>query len=185
MRACERRFIGTDHRPWACARAEGRTLEVAVGTGLNLPHYPPGIELTAIDFSPGTLELARERVLEAGLGVELLVDDAQNLSFPDESFDSVVCTFSLCNIPDERRAVQEMKRVLRPGGRLVLVDHIRSSSRVVRGIQHVIEFFSKRIDGDHMLRRPLEHVIAEGFEIEERHRMKLGIIERVGARKPA
>jgi len=75
------------------------------------------------------LEIARKRADELGVDADLREGDAQQLPFPDTSFDTVVCTLSLCNIPDNRRAIAEMKRVLRPGGRLLLLDHVRASSK--------------------------------------------------------
>jgi ubiquinone/menaquinone biosynthesis C-methylase UbiE len=181
----ERRVLGEDNRTWACSRAEGEVLEVAVGTGLNLPHYAPGVHLTGIDLSSAMLDLARTRAARLQRSVDLREGDAHQLPFKDESFDSVVCTFSLCNIPDVDRAVGEMKRALKPGGRLILVDHIRSSSKVVYAIQKIIEFASVRIDGDRMTRRPLDQVRAHGFEIKEDERFRFGgIVERVLARKP-
>ena len=105
-----------DSRPWVCAQATGDTLEVAVGTGLNLPFYPAEVELTGVDLSPAMLGIAQTRARQLGRVVDLHEADAQALPFPDASFDTVVCTFSLCAIPDERRAVSEMTRVLRPAG---------------------------------------------------------------------
>ena len=112
--------------------AAGRTLEVGVGTGLNFPLYnfgPGGVSsLTGLDLSPGMLREAAGK--RAGLGLEGLVDlvkgDAGALPFPDGSFDSVVCTFSLCVFPDPRAALSEMARVCRAGGRVVLVAHTAS-----------------------------------------------------------
>jgi len=173
-----------DGRRWVCSRAQGEVLEVAIGTGRNLPFYPEGIRLTGIDFSPTMVELARERARELGMEVDLREGDAQDLPFPDESFDTVVCTLSLCNIPDDRKAVAEMKRVLRPGGRLLLLDHIRAASGVIRGVQRALEVVWVRLEGEHLLRRPLEHVQAEGFRIEEQERYKLDIVERLSARRP-
>ena len=173
-----------DGRRWVCSRARGEVLEVAIGTGRNLAFYPKGIRLTGIDLSPAMLELARERAGELGLDADLREGDAQELAFPDESFDTVVCTLSLCNIPDDCRAVAEMKRVLRPGGRLLLLDHVRAASRLVRAVQRVLEVVTVRLEGEHLLRRPLEHAKAEGLRIEERERYKRGIVERVSARKP-
>ena len=77
-----------------------------------------------------------------------------------------------------------MKRVLRPGGRLLLLDHVRASSKVWLAAQRVLEPLSWRFSCDHLLRRPLEHVLAEGFEVEQRERYKAGIVERLSARKP-
>jgi hypothetical protein len=119
----ERRLF-SDGRRWVCSQASGEVLEVAIGTGRNLPYYPQGIHLTGIEFSPAMLALARQRADELGLNVDLRVGDAQALDLPDARFDTVVCTLSLCAIPDDRQAVAEMWRVLRPGGRLLLLDHV-------------------------------------------------------------
>ena len=173
-----------DGRQWVCSRAQGEVLEVAIGTGRNLTFYPAGVRLTGIDLSPAMLERARERAGELGMEVDLREGDAQDLPFPGGSFDTVVCTLSLCNVPDDRRAVAEMKRVLRPGGRLLLLDHIRAASGLGRAVQKALEFVWVRLEGEHLLRRPLEHAKAEGLRIEERERYKRGIVERVSARKP-
>src|SRR5215204_2259464 len=173
-----------DGRRWVCSRAQGEVLEVAIGTGRNLTFYPAGVRLTGIDLSPAMLERARQRAGELGMEVDLREGDAQDLPFSDGSFDSVVCTLSLCNVLDDRKAVAEMKRVLRPGGRLLLLDHVRADSRPVRAVQKALEIVSVRLEGEHLLRRPLEHVRAEGFRIEEQERYKRGIVERVSARKP-
>ena len=174
-----------DSREWVCSRAAGDTLEVAVGTGLNLPFYGERVRLTGIDFSPAMLRLARERAAELGREADLREADALALPFADASFDTVVCTFSLCAVPDDRRAVAEMSRVLRPGGLLLLADHVAGSAWPVRAVQRVAEFFTVPLQGEHFMRRPLRHVEAAGFDIELRERFKLGITERLAARKPA
>src|SRR5829696_1609824 len=112
------RVLFGDGREWVCSRASGEVLEVAVGTGRNFPFYPEGVRLTGIDLSPAMLEIARKKAGERSLDADLREGNAQELPFPDASFDVVVCTLSLCSIPDDRRAVAEMKRVLRPRGRL-------------------------------------------------------------------
>src|SRR3712207_4767160 len=173
-----------DGREWVCSQAHGEVLEVAVGTGRNFPFYPEGVRLTGIDLSPARLEIARKKAELVGLDADLREGAAQELPFPDASFDAVVCTLSLCTIPDERRAVAEMKRVLRPRGRLLLLDHIRASSKVWLAVQRVLEPLSWKSSCDHLLRRPLEHVVAEGFEVEQRERYKAGIVERLSARRP-
>jgi len=181
----ERHVLGRDNRAWATERARGDVLEVAVGTGLNVPLYEPGLELTGVDLSPAMLALARQRAAEAGRRVDLREGDAHRLPFDDASFDTVVCTFSLCNIPDLRGALTEMRRVLRPGGRLVLVDHVASTTRPIYWLQKAIEPISVRIDGDHLTRRPATIVEDLGFDITERDRLRRGIVERVLAVKPA
>ena len=178
----ERLLLGNG-REWVCRQATGDVLEVAIGTGRNLPFYPPDVRLTAVEFSPAMLELARQRAQELGRTVDLRLGDAQALDLPDESFDTVVCTLSLCGIPDERPAVQEMKRVLRPGGQLLLLDHIAGSPAWVRAIQWTLEQFTSRLSSEYFLRRPLLTVQSEGFIVEHSERSKLGIVERVVARK--
>jgi ubiquinone/menaquinone biosynthesis C-methylase UbiE len=180
----ERWIFGADHRRWACSRAVGNTLEVAVGTGLNLPHYPPSVRLTAIDLSPEMLDLARARARAVDRAVALQEADAQDLPFQDRSFDSAVCTYSLCNVPDEARTLVEMKRVLKPGGRLILVDHVRSTIKVLYWLQRLIEVVSGRAEGEYMTRRPFDHVRALGFVIQEHDRQRAGVVERLVAVKP-
>jgi ubiquinone/menaquinone biosynthesis C-methylase UbiE len=172
-------------REWVCSQAEGEVLEIAVGTGRNLPYYPDGVRVTGVEFSPAMLEIAHARARDLGREIDLRVGDAQALEFPDESFDSVVCTLSLCTIPDDRAAVAEVRRVLRPGGRFLLLEHVRSPLLPIRTAERLLEPLMLRFEADHLTREPLEHLRAEGFAIERLERSKLGIVERVAARKPA
>ncbi len=180
----ERRLFA-DSRRWVCSQATGDTLEVAVGTGLNLEFYPDDVRLTGVDFSPAMLEQARDRAQGLGRAAELREGDAHALGFPDGAFDTVVCTFSLCAIADDRQAVAEMWRVLRPGGRLLLADHVAGSAWPTRAVQRLLELVTIPLGGEHFRRRPLEHVRAQGFHVERQERFKLGIVERLAARKPA
>jgi ubiquinone/menaquinone biosynthesis C-methylase UbiE len=184
MGFCDRRIFG-DSRQWACGQAVGEVLEVAVGTGLNLPFYPDEVTVTGLDLSDRMLDIARTRAKQLARAVTLQQGDAHALSFADGSFDTVVCTFGLCAIPDHQAAIDEMVRVLRPGGRLILVDHIASSSRVARSVQWLVERVSVPLAGEHFLRRPLLQLQALGLPIEQRERFKLGLVERLIARKPA
>jgi ubiquinone/menaquinone biosynthesis C-methylase UbiE len=171
-------------REWVCSQAEGDVLEVAAGTGRNLPHYPQDIHLTAIELSPEMLAIAKQRAEELGSEADLRLGDAQALEFQDESFDTAVITLGLCTIPDSRQAIREAHRVLRPGGRLLLLEHVRSPSGPVRAVQHLLDRLTVRFMGDHLLRDPLDHLASEGFEVERVERSKWGIVERLVARKP-
>jgi ubiquinone/menaquinone biosynthesis C-methylase UbiE len=182
MAAWDRRLFG-DSRAWACGRATGATLEVAVGTGLNLPFYPAGVTVTGVDLSAGMLAIAMARAGRIGSPATLLRGDAHALPCRDGSFDTVVCTFGLCAIPDVDLAVREMARVLRPGGRLVLVDHVASSARAARAAQWLLERLTVPMAGEHFLRRPLHQVQANGLDVEHRERFTLGLVERLVARK--
>ncbi|MBI3970661.1 MAG: class I SAM-dependent methyltransferase [Chloroflexi bacterium] len=181
MQVFDRLLLG-DGRSRICSRAGGRTLELAIGTGLNLAYYPRDAHLTGIDLSPAMLAVARRRAQELGREVELRLGDAQALDFPDDSFDTVVATLSLCTIPDERRALAEAHRVLRPGGQLLLLEHVRSPVGPVRWVERLLDPLA-RLTGDHLLRDPLDHLGAAGFSVERCDRSKWGIVEEVVARK--
>jgi ubiquinone/menaquinone biosynthesis C-methylase UbiE len=170
-------------REWACSHAEGDVLEIAVGSGRNLPFYPPSVKLTAIEFSPQMLALARKRADALGREFDLREGDAQDLEFDDRSFDTVIITLALCTIPDDRKAAREAYRVLRPGGRLILLEHVRSPALPVRAIQRLLDPLAVRFEADHLVREPLDYIAEEGFEVESVERSKWGIVERVVARK--
>lgn len=172
-------------RQWLGARARGRVLEVAIGTGLNLLFYPTEATITGIDLSPAMLAIARQRATDLGMHVDLHTGDAQALSFEDATFDTVVCALSLCTIPDPAAAIGEMCRVLVPGGGLLLLDHVGSTWPPIRAGQWLLEQVTIRAAGEHFTRRQLPLVRAAGFDIVEVQRLKAGTVERVFARKPA
>lgn len=176
--------IFRDTRPWLCGQAVGDTLEVAIGTGLNLPHYPTDIRLTGVEWSEGMLAQARRRAAALGRVVDLESGDARALRFADASFDTVVCTFALCGIPDDRAALAEMVRVLRPGGRLLLADHVGSTVWPLWLLQALVDVVSVPAVGEHYRRRPARLLPRLGLSIERRERFALGTVERLVARKP-
>jgi ubiquinone/menaquinone biosynthesis C-methylase UbiE len=171
-------------REWLGARSQGRVLEVAIGTGRNLAHYPADATLTGIELSPAMLAIARTRSADLGLDADLREGDAEALPFADACFDTVVCALSLCTIPDPATAIGEMKRVLVPGGRLLLLDHIGSTWPPIYAAQWLLERITIWAAGEHFTRRQLPLVQAAGFDIVEAQRLKAGTVERIFARKP-
>ncbi|WP_026122592.1 class I SAM-dependent methyltransferase [Nocardiopsis halotolerans] len=159
-----------------CGRARGRVLEVAVGTGHNLPYYPDGVEVTGVDLSPGMLARARARAAGLGGRVDLREGDAQDLAFGDGEFDTVVCALALCTIPDQYRALSEMRRVLRPGGLLLLVDHVEYTRWPFR-------LWEARKERPRRLPRSV--AVEAGFTVDHHDRTALGFVERVVARRGA
>lgn len=180
MVALERRFFPTS-RAWVASRVEGRTLEVGIGTGLNLSHYRPDLDLVGLDPEAAMLALARRRAAELGRSVTLVDGSAMALPFPDGSFDTVLSTFVLCGVPDDRVAVSEMVRVLSPGGRLLLADHIVATAWPVRWGQRVLEALTIRTGGEHFTRRPSAHLESLDVEVLETERLTHGAIEHVHA----
>lgn len=179
------RALIKDGRQWVCAQARGDVLEVAVGTGRNLPFYAQDVQLFGIDMSTAMLAVASRRAEELGRQVDLRIGDAQALEFPDDSFDAVVCTLALCTIPNPMKAVAEAARVLRPGGRLLLLEHVRSPVLPVRLLERVLEPLTVRFQADYLTREPLEYLEPAGLRVEKLQRSGWGIIERLAARKPA
>lgn len=173
-----------DAREWVCSRAVGETLEIAIGTGLNLRYYPDAVEITAIDQDRDMMVLAEERALASGRELHTEVGDALALPFVDDAFDTVVCTFALCEVRDVDVALKEFVRVLRPTGRLLLADHIVATSAWVRGGQRVLEALTIPISGEHFTRRPLEHLAGVGLEVVESSRRTYGAVEYVQAAHP-
>lgn len=180
----DQRLFG-DSRSWACSQARGDVLEVAVGTGLNLQHYPQDVRLTGVDLSERMLAIAHQRAADLGRPTRLLHGDAHALPLADATFDTVVCTFGLCAIPDTDAALSEMTRVLRPGGRLILVDHVAAESRLIRAGQWLLERVTVPLAGEHFRRRPLLSVQSRGFAVENVERFKRGLVERLVAVSPA
>jgi ubiquinone/menaquinone biosynthesis C-methylase UbiE len=172
-------------REWLGERAHGRVLEVAIGTGRSLPYYQADAIVTGIELSPAMLGIGRQRAADIGREVDFREGDAEHMPFEDGSFDTVVCALSLCTIPNPGTAIAEMKRVLVPGGRLLLLDHIRSTWPPVYAAQWLLERVTIPAAGEHFTRRQLPLVQAAGFQIVESERLKAGSVERIHAMKPA
>ena len=181
MEGFDRVMLGRG-RSRLCSRARGKTLEIAVGTGANLAHYPPDATLTAIDLSPAMLAVAERRAQELDVDIQLSLGNAQDLDFADEQFDTVLATLLLSTVPDPQRAVSEMHRVLRLGGRLLILDFARSPITPVRWVEAALKPLTARSRFS-LLREPLDYLTTAGFALEHVDRFRGGIIEEVVARK--
>jgi ubiquinone/menaquinone biosynthesis C-methylase UbiE len=155
-------------RKEALAPSRGRVLEIGFGTGLNVPHYPQGIEsLAALDPNPGMEARARERLGTASFPVEFQRGSGEALPYPDGAFETVVTTFVLCSLGDAPRALGEIRRVLAPGGRYVLLEHGLSKEPSVQKWQHRLNGFNKLLLGNCHLNRPIRALVAKaGFHFE-------------------
>lgn len=131
------------------------------------------------------LAAAAKRAADLGLSVDLREAQAERLPFDDASFDTVVCTLSLCSVADDEAAIGEMYRVLRPGGQLLLLDHVAATNRVLLALQRLWEKVTLRFAGDYQTRHPLPLVKQAGFVLADSRRTKLGTVERLRAVKPA
>ena len=154
-----------------------RVLEIGIGTGLTLLHYPAGTDVTGIDLSPKMLALAQERATRLGdrLTADLRVMDAEALEFPDESFDVVLFTLCLCTIPDARRAVAEGLRVCKRGGRLGFLEHVRSNLLPIALLQEAITPVLAWAQHDFWNRRTADTIRSAGVADLTEERWMLGV----------
>jgi ubiquinone/menaquinone biosynthesis C-methylase UbiE len=145
----------------------GQLLELGVGTGKNFRYYPHFVQATAVDISEGMINRAskKARLLETPVRLEL--SDAQNLPFPDHSFDSVVGTLVFCTVPDPVLALKESKRVLKPSGKLILLEHGRPKGDKLSGLFHFLSHFTVIFWGDHLNRDMVKMVKEAGFVVHE------------------
>jgi ubiquinone/menaquinone biosynthesis C-methylase UbiE len=152
-----------------CAGLHGRVLEIGFGSGLNVPHYPAAVtDVAAVEPADTAWKLAQKRVQATSTPVERVGLDGQSLPLPDDSCDAALSTFTLCTIPDVARALQEVRRVLKPGGELHFVEHGLAPDAKVQRTQHRLEPIQKRLFGGCHLTRPIADLIRDaGFTITE------------------
>jgi ubiquinone/menaquinone biosynthesis C-methylase UbiE len=158
-----------------------RALEVGVGTGKNLPNYPKDVKMTAIDLSPRMLERAQEKASALGLEVDLMEMDVQNLAFPDRSFDTVFATFVFCSVPDPVMGLQELKRVCKPEGKLLLLEHMRPGNPILGLLFDLFNPMVVRMMGANINRRTMENIQKAGWKIRSEERLSSDIFRWIEA----
>jgi ubiquinone/menaquinone biosynthesis C-methylase UbiE len=156
-------------------------LEVGVGTGKNFDFYPVGKPITAIDFSPGMLSRAKKKAERKGIRVNLLDMDVQNLKFGDQSFDTVLATFVFCSVPDPIEGLKEMKRVCKNGGKIILLEHVRPSSKLLGNLFDTLNPFIVRLMGVNINRETVANLEQAGLKIEEERNLFNDIVKIVVA----
>ena len=149
--------------------AHGVVLEIGIGSGLNLPFYSSAVtQLYGVDRSPELLAMARERAVAAPFPVELLSQDADRLALDDASIDTVIVTWSLCSIANAADALREMRRVLKPGGALIFIEHGLSPDAGIRKWQNLLTPFWRRFTGGCQLNRKMDDLVRDaGFTIAD------------------
>lgn len=160
----------------------GRILEVGVGTGKNMTYYPAGASVTAIDLSERMLVRARRRAAALGLGVDLRLMDAQRLEFPDASFDVAVATFVFCSVPSPLEGLRELGRVVRPGGDIWLLEHVRVDRPVIGPIMDALNPVVVRMTGANINRRTVDTVGRAGLTVLEVENLRGDLVKLIHAR---
>ena len=156
-------------------------LEVGVGTGKNFAYYPQDVSITAIDLSPRMLARAQKRANKLNLQVNLREMDVQQLDFADRSFDTVFATFVFCSVPDPVMGLRELKRVCRPGGRLILLEHMRPHHPVLGWLFDVLNPIVVRMMGANINRKTIDNIRQAGWQITGAENLSSDIVKIVEA----
>jgi len=158
-------------------------LEVGVGTGKNFEFYPKNARITAIDFSPEMLKQATQKKTVKNVAVELDLMDVQSLYFADNSFDTVIATFVFCSVPMPLKGLKELHRVCKPGGQVLLLEHVLSSHRLLAGLMQRINPLIVKLVGANINRNTVKHVKSCGFQWLTIDQLSNDIIKLMEARK--
>jgi len=171
-------------RKEAISNSYGTILEVGVGTGKNLPYYRKNVELTAVDFSIGMLNIAKNKQKETGQkGLELYEMDVQNLKFKDDTFDTVISTFVFCTVPDPIAGLKEVRRVLKPKGKAIFLGHMKSRNPFINIILSIMNLFSMNLLGTSMLRETQHNIELSGMTVLSAENKVFDVIRLIIATK--
>lgn len=159
------------------AHARGRIFEAGVGTGKNFPYYPKGTEITGIDIADKMLSLAEKRAADLGLNIKLMEGDVQSLPFRDNSFDTAVATFVFCSVPDPVSGLKELRRIVKPEGQILLLEHVRIDRPVIGLLMDMLNPLFANLLGPNINRRTVENVTKAGLVIQ--HIEHLGPLQMI------
>ncbi|GAA3653907.1 class I SAM-dependent methyltransferase [Asaccharospora irregularis] len=158
---------------------KGKALEIGVGTGKNIEFYPNNIDITAIDFSVNMLQRARSKAKELGKKVDFQLMDAQKMDFEDNTFDSVFTTCVFCSVPDPVKGLMEIKRVCKKGGKIILIEHVRSKRKVIGTLMDVFNPIVVNSYGANINRKTVENVQKAGFNNIEVTNLWSDIVKKI------
>lgn len=178
------KMIKESWRKDSLASVKDNILEVGVGTGANLPFYPEDIHLTGIDFSSGMLKYARQKVDTQILpyNITLIEMDAQQMDFPDNTFDYVVATCVFCSVPDPVKGLKEIGRVCKPDGKIILIEHMRSDNLVIGKMMDILNPITVNMWGANINRKTLNNINYAGLILEQKEDLFFSIVRKLVVR---
>ncbi len=179
--ADERRLGAAKQRLFA--RMSGHCLMVAAGTGNDFQFFPRGCTIVAIDVSPGMLAQARQKAAAYDGSLDVRLMDVQALEFVDVTFDTVVTSCTFCSVPDPLRGLRELYRCLKPGGRLLMFEHVRSRIGPIAIAQDLMTAITRRFGPD-MNRETVNNVLRAGFDLCREENVYLDVVKAIEARRP-
>jgi ubiquinone/menaquinone biosynthesis C-methylase UbiE len=182
-------FAGVDDRRLGSvkqkllAKLRGKTLHVAAGTGNDYKFLPPGMDIVSIDISPRMLEQAKIKAAAYGGSLELRETDVHDLDFPDATFDTVATVFTFCSVPKPIAGLQELYRVLKPGGQILMLEHVRSTAIGPVGIMMDLMSLLTRQFGPELNRDTVGNVQKAGFRLRRVENVYLDVVKTIEAVK--
>jgi len=165
------------------ANMQGEILFLALGTGLDIPMFPAGRTISAIDISPQMLKIAQPRAEAYEGELRPYLMDVHDMDFPDDHFDQVFTSCTFCSVPDPVGGLQQLKRVLKPGGDLYMFEHTGSALYPIRPMMQIMSLLTERV-GPSMSRPTVDNVRAAGFHLLEVNNLFLDVVKTIHARKP-
>jgi len=171
------------HRRELLHRARGRILEIGVGTGSSFQDYPPDVPIVGVDISQEMLRRAEEKRRSYNSKIELRREDVQKLSFDDETFDTIFSSWVFCSVTDPAKGLSEVRRVLKRGGQLLMLEHVRSKNRILGWLMDKLNPFVSRLGFGHINRDTIQYLRRAGFKIEQEQNIAYDVVKAIVASK--